>query len=128
MKFRMAEHGCGTAQAKMIRSLSTTRLAAILVFMAGVVMAETGGRYKVCYGEMAVSLLLEVSDGATREASESFVAGWMEENAELLDAGFSRVVSAMLSDLNIDRQRHDPAYSSGLRQWRDCLVRVYDSE
>lgn len=97
-----------------------------LVAVAGAVEAKE--RYRPCYGDMAVSLLMEVSQGATHAAAEAFVSQWMAENEQLLDAGFTTVTAAMLDDLNIDRYVHEGAYRRALLSWRDCLRRVYRPE
>lgn len=87
--------------------------------------ASAQGLYKVCYAEMGVALLMEVSDGATRAAAESFVEAWMDANAARLDEGFSTVSAALLDALNVDRALHGAAYSRAMLSWRDCLRRVY---
>lgn len=77
---------------------------------------------------MAVSLLMDVSQGATQAAATRFVDGWMAENESFLDAGFTTVTARILDVLNIDRSLQDDAYARALRTWRDCLARVYAAE
>lgn len=109
---------------------SGNRLAATaaVLFCASAGGGAAEGLYKTCYGEMVVAILLDVSDGATPEAARDFAARWMVRNSMLLEDGFTAVTTVLLDDLNIDRRAHESAYGRGLRQWRDCLVRVYGSE
>ena len=101
------------------------RATLVLVVLAGPVEAQEG-LYKVCYRDMAVSLLLDVSGGATPEAAGAFADEWMAGNAGLLDAGFSTVVRTLLADLNIDERRFGDEITRSMARWRDCAKAAYE--